>query len=398
MPMTRTLTFAAAFSLGVTSAGAQPVEQGPPNVPGFSPAFAEQTRAPALESKVALDVETVAAPFEHAWGVAVLPGGGYLVTERPGRLRHVSTDGEVSAPVTGVPEVVAERQGGLLDVALSPDFERDRTIYLTYAKPVGDGLSATAVARAVLSDDMTRLTDVADIFVQEPPTSAALHYGSRVVTDGDILWITTGERFTEENRRRAQALDASYGKVIRIATDGTVPPDNPFVGREDAIGGVWSLGHRNIQAAALREPGDLWLVEHGPQGGDELNHIERGGNYGWPVVSYGENYDGTPVGSGSSDHAGRGFIEPRYYWDPVIAPSGMIFYRGDLFPWAGDVLIGSLKPGALVRLELAGDSVTGEERLLTDRGRIRDVAEDRDGSILVLTDSPTGALLRLTPK
>ncbi|HET7410522.1 MAG TPA: PQQ-dependent sugar dehydrogenase, partial [Paracoccaceae bacterium] len=190
----------------------------------------------------------------------------------------------------------------------------------------------------------------------------------------------------------------TYGKVIRVHTDGSIPDDNPFVGQEGAIDSIWSLGHRNIQSAALRGEGDLWIVEHGPQGGDELNNPEPGGNYGWPVVSYGENYDGTPVGSGEAAHEPRGFIEPRYYWDPVIAPSGMVFYDGELFPWAGDVLIGSMVPGALVRLEMEGDTVTGEERLLENQGRIRDVVQGTDGSLLVLIDSDAGAVLRLTPK
>jgi aldose sugar dehydrogenase len=394
----RQISAVIALTLTATAVAAQPVEQGPPNVPEFEPAFPEQTRAPAIESGVELQAETLAAPLERPWGIAVLPDGGYLVTERPGRLRHISADGEISDPIGGVPEVVAERQGGLLDVTLSPDFASDRTVYLTYSKAVG-GQSATAAARAKLSDDMAALTDVTDIFVQEPPAPQPMHYGSRIVVDGDIAWITTGERFTVANRQRAQELDATYGKVIRVRTDGSIPDDNPLVGQESAIGSIWSLGHRNIQAAALRDTGEFWLIEHGPQGGDELNHALAGENYGWPVVSYGENYDGSPVGTGESDHASRGFVEPRYYWDPVIAPSGMIFYGGGMFPdWQGDILAGSLAPGALVRLELDGDTVTGEERLLQDEGRIRDVAEDRDGSLLLVIDSDAGAVLRVTPK
>lgn len=389
---------AAAFALAASAAAAQPVKQGPPHT-DFEPAFPQQTRAPAADSGVDLAVEKIAGPLVHPWGVAVLPGGGYLVTERPGRLRYVAPDGTISDPIAGVPEVFAQNQGGLLDVTLSPEFAQDRTVYLTYSKPMGQGLSATAAARGRLSEDRTRLEDVHDIFVQEPPSPTPAHYGSRIVIDGDIAWITTGEHFTKDQRVYAQDLDKTYGKVIRVRTDGSVPQDNPFVGKRDAIGSIWSFGHRNIQAAAIRpSTGELWIVEHGPQGGDELNRPEAGRNYGWPVVSYGENYDGTPVGSGESAHAPRGFVEPRYYWDPVIAPSGATFYTGDLFPWQGDLLIGSLTPGALVRLEMEGDTVVGEERLLTDRGRIRDVVEDRDGALLVVTDEDRGELLRLTPK
>ena len=397
--MPRPIPVAFAVILAATAAAGQPVEQGPPNVAEFAPAFPEQTRAPASDSGVELQAETLAAPLERPWAIAVLPDGGYLVTERPGRLRHVAEDGTISEPIEGVPEVVARRQGGLLDVTLSPDFASDRTIYLTYSKPVGDGRSATAAARARLSEDMRELTEVTDIFVQEPPAPEPMHYGSRIVIDGAIAWITTGERYTEENRQKAQDLDATYGKVVRIHTDGSVPEDNPFVGQEGAIDSIWSLGHRNIQAADLREPGDLWIVEHGPQGGDELNNPKAGGNYGWPAVVYGENYDGTPVGSGEAHHEPKGFVPPRYYWDPVIAPSGMIFYDGEMFSdWQGDVLIGSLEPGALVRLQLDGDTVTAEERLLQNQGRIRDVVQDRDGALLLLIDSAAGALLRVTPK
>ncbi len=397
--MPRSPALAALFACVATAVAAQPVEQGPKNVPQFEPAFPQQTRAPASDSGVELAVETLASPLERPWGVDVLPDGGYLVTERPGRLRHVSREGQISEPIDGVPEVVARRQGGLLDVTVSPQFATDRTIYLTYSKPMGNGLSATAAARARLSEDMSELTDVTDIFVQKPAAPEPLHYGSRIVIDGDIAWITTGERFTEENRQNAQKLDATYGKVNRVHTDGSIPEDNPFVGRQGAIGSIWSLGHRNLQAAALRAPGDLWTIEHGPQGGDELNNPEAGGNYGWPVVSYGENYNGTPVGSGEAHHEPKGFIEPRYYWDPVIAPSGMVFYDGEMFPeWQGDILVGSLKPGGLVRLELDGNTVVGEERLLPHQGRIRDVVQDQDGAVLLLLDSDAGALLRVTPK
>jgi aldose sugar dehydrogenase len=369
-------------------------------VPDLAPAFAEQTRAPEARSGVELVVEEIAGGLEHPWGVALMPDGAMLVTERPGRLRVIGRDGSVSAPVAGLPEVAARGQGGLLDVAVGPGFAEDRTIYWTYAKPMGPGRYATAAARGRLSEDLTQVTGAADIFVQEPPSPTPAHYGSRIVFDGEgqSVYVTTGEHRTDAERGKAQDLAATYGKVIRIRPDGSVPPDNPFVGDPDALEAIWSYGHRNIQGAAIDpSTGQLWTVEHGPQGGDELNMPQAGLNYGWPVISYGENYDGTPVGDGIAD--AEGMEQPVYYWDPVIAPSGMTFYQGSLFPdWQGDILIGSLTPGALVRLELADDKVVGEERLLTDRGRIRDVIEAPDGALLVLTDADDGELLRLTPR
>jgi aldose sugar dehydrogenase len=378
----------------------QPVEQGDPNVPEFEPAFPEQTRAPASDSGVSFAVETLAEGLEHPWGIALLPGGAMLVTERPGRLRVVGADGTLrEAPVEGIPEVLAQEQGGLLDVAVGPDFDSERWIYWTYSKPMGDGMSATAAARGKLAEDYSEVTEVEDIWVQEPPSPSPMHYGSRLVFDGEgRVFITTGEHFTEEERVYAQDLDKTYGKVIRVNLDGSVPEDNPFVGEEGAIESIWSYGHRNIQAAAMDAEGRLWLIEHGPQGGDELNLIEPGANYGWPEVAYGETYQGTPVGTGEARHE-PDFVEPRYYWDPVIAPSGMVFYDGEMYgDWQGDILVGSLVPGSIVRLELEGDTVTGEERLLTDPGRIRDVVTDAEGALLVITDQPDGELLRLTPE
>ena len=390
----------AAALLAGTAAFAQsdsPVEQGPPNVPDFHPAFPEQTRAPAMTSGVTLHVETIASGLEHAWGMAALPDGRYLVTERPGRLRIVAADGTLSEPVQGLPAIQARGQGGLLDVAVSPSFAEDRTIFWTYAKPLGEGTAATAAARGRLADDGSEVTDVQDIFVQDPPSRTTNHYGSRIVLDGQgHAFVTMGEHFSEQERVFAQDLDKTYGKVVRVNLDGTPPADNPFAGRSDAIPTIWSYGHRNIQAAALDGEGRLWIAEHGPKGGDELNLIKPGANYGWPVISYGENYDGSPVGEGVT--AKEGMEQPTYYWDPVIAPSGMLIYDGPLFAgWEGDLLLGSLSPGALVRLHLEGDKVVGEERFFTDQGRIRDIEMAPDGAILALTDADDGKLLRLTP-
>lgn len=377
---------------------AQPVPEGAENVPGNTPAFPEQTEAPAQDSGIALSQSTVAEGLVHPWAVEVLPGGaGYLVTERPGRLRHVSPGGEVSAPIAGVPDVLAERQGGLLDVAVDPAFDTNRVIYLTYARPVGGGLSVTAAARAVLAEDFSQLTEVRDIFVQDPPSPTPMHYGSRVVPAAEgIVYVTTGDHATARERVLAQSLWNTYGKVVRVTASGEVPPGNPFADREEARGEIWSLGHRNVQGAALHPgTGELWTVEHGPAGGDELNRIAPGDNFGWPVVSYGVEYRGGPIGSGRARHAPE-FVEPVYYWDPVIAPGGMVFYDGDMFEdWRGDILIAGLVASAIVRLDVKDGLVTGEERLLEGVGRVRDVAVDADGSILFVTDFADGGLYRL---
>lgn len=345
-----------------------------------------------------LRVETFAEGLEHPWGLAFLPDGSALVTERPGRLRHVSPEGELSEPLSGVPEVDARDQGGLLDVALDPDFAQNRRVYLSFAEP-GEGGNSTAVARGVLAEDMSGLSDVEVIFSQQPKVDSTKHYGSRLVFDqaGD-LFVTMGERSEERFRDQAQDLGSHLGKIVRLHPDGAVPEDNPFLQTEGALPEIWSYGHRNIQAAAINpENGELWEIEHGPAGGDELNIAEAGKNYGWPVVSFGVNYDGTPVGSG--EPAAQGFEEPIYQWTPVIAPSGMMFYSGSLVPeWGGDLFVGGLRATALVRLELDGKEVTHEERMLESLGqRIRDVVEGPGGAIYLLTDEDDGQILRLTP-
>lgn len=378
---------AAAFAQG------EPVPQAAPNA-DFEPAFEGQTRAPAMQG-IETSVETLTGDLEHPWGIVGLPGGGYLVTERPGRMRHVSPDGTLSEPISGLPEVDAREQGGLLDVNVPPNFDEDRMVYWTYAKRVGDG-TVTAAARGVLSQDNTAVTDVEDIFLQAPPSQNPMHYGSRIVFgEGEFVYITTGEHFTEADRVLAQDLETHYGKVVRLNRDGSVPRDNPFVGAE-GLDEIWSYGHRNIQSAAINpETGNLWIVEHGPAGGDELNRPEAGLNYGWPEVSYGVGYDETPIGTGQAH--GEGYEQPIYYWDPVIAPSGATFYEGEGFDgWQRDLLIGSLTPGGVVRLELKDGRVTGEERVQDGIGRVRDVYEDDDGSILVLIDEEDGEILRLS--
>jgi aldose sugar dehydrogenase len=370
------------------------VEQGPPNAP-YEPAFENQTRAPELPAS-AVTATPFAGGLEHPWGIAQLPDGSFLVTERPGRMRRVSPDGTLSEAIEGIPEVDARDQGGLLDVAVAPDFAQSRTVFWTYAKPMGNGLVATAAARGTLSEDGAQLSDVRDIFVQAPPSGTPMHYGSRIVPDGQgHVFITTGEHSNAEERWRAQDLNATWGKVVRVSEDGSVPSDNPFGGGTGETSKVWTLGHRNVQGAAFDAAGRLWTIEHGPLGGDELNLSMPGTNYGWPEVSYGLNYEGTPIGTGQP--RAEGFAEPNYYWDPVIAPGGMDFYGGTLFAdWQGDLLIGSLNPGGLVRLRLEGVRVVGEERMLPELGRVRDVEELPDGSLLLLTDFPDGEIIRVT--
>jgi aldose sugar dehydrogenase len=338
--------------------------------------------------------ETIVRGLEHPWSLAFLPDGRMLVTERPGRLRIVDRDGRLSAPVAGVPKVMARGQGGLLDVALDPHFAENQTIYLSYAEPGDGGTASTAVARTQLRDG--RLEDVRVIYSQQPKVQGTNHFGSRLVFARDgTLFVTQGERF--DYSEQAQDLMSDLGKIVRITTTGAIPRDNPFVGRKDARPEIWSYGHRNVQAAALHpETGQLWTVEHGARGGDELNHPEAGKNYGWPVISYGVHYSGAKIGEGT---AKPGMEQPVYYWDPVIAPSGMTFYTGDALPgWKGSILIGSLRPGGLVRLTMQNGRVAREERYLADLGeRIRDVRQGPDGFVYLVTDSTDGRILRVMP-
>ncbi len=347
------------------------VEQGPANA-GFSPAFTGQTRAVELPA-TDIEVSVFASGLDFPWGIAALPDGRFLVSERGGTMQILS-DGALSE-VSGVPDVAAVRQGGLLDVAVSRNFARDGIVYWTYSKPVPGG-SALAAARGVLVDGA--LTKVADIFIQTPARDSGVHFGSRIVVGDTGIWITSGDRGTPE---LAQG-DNTIGKVIWV--DGNGPQ-------------VWSTGHRNIQGAVLRN-GELWTVEHGPRGGDELNQPQQGLNYGWPVVSYGINYSGSDVGSGIA--VADGFAPPVYYWDPVIAPGGMAAYPNDadFAPWRGDMFVSSLNPGGVMRLKIEGGRVVGEERLLADVGRVRDVALLPNGDLLVLLDAPGANILRVSPK
>jgi glucose/arabinose dehydrogenase len=390
---------AAQENAGAPQAG---VDSRPPNAPSQRPAFEGQTRAPARASDAAFDVVTVAEGLEHPWSVAFLPDGRMLVTERPGRLRIVAADGTLSEPVSGLPRVESTRQGGLLDVVLDPDFASNRLIYWSYAERRNDGTNNTAVARGRLVDGATpRLEDVESIFHQEPSLDSALHFGSRLVFARDgTLFITLGDRSIPQGRMQAQLMESLLGKIVRLNPDGSVPGDNPFVGVPGARPEIWSIGHRNIQAATLHpETGELWEVEHGTRGGDELNIARKGLDYGWPTIAYGIEYRGDPITGGLTQN--EGMEQPIYYWDPVIAPSGMTFYTGDLFPdWRGDLFIGGLASTHLVRLEVDGARITGEERLLGDEvgDRIRDVEQGPDGALYVLTDEDNGRLLKLVPR
>lgn len=336
-----------------------------------------------------IKVETIAKGLHNPWGLAFLPDGRMLVTERPGSLRLVAKNGVMSKPLSGVPEVFAEGQGGLLDVAIDPDFKSNRLVYLTYSEP-GEGGASTAVARGKLGE--TGLDDVQVIFRQVPKVNGGNHFGSRLAFAPDgTLFVTLGERF---QFTPAQDLSNDLGKIVRINPDGSIPKDNPFVGRKDARPEIWSYGHRNPQGAAINpETGMLWESEFGPMGGDELNIPKAGANYGWPVVSWGSHYDGRKIPSPLTHPE---FADAIYHWNPVISPSGITFYTAEAIPaWKGNLLIGGLSSQAIVRLTLDGETVTAEERIPMG-ARIRDVVQAPDGVVFALTDEYDGRILRLT--
>jgi glucose/arabinose dehydrogenase len=343
-----------------------------------------------------LTVTTIVGGLANPWGLAFLPDGRMLVTERPGRLRIATMDGKLSPPVQGVPAVFARGQGGMHDVILDRDYAQNQTIYFCYAEPA-DGGARTTMARARLNDEgQPRLTDVRPIFRQQGPLSSGNHFGCRMVQmpDGN-LFLTTGDHHTY--RDQAQLLDNHLGKIIRVRPYGSAPSDNPFVGKSGALPEIWSYGHRNSQGAAINPAsGKFWMHEHGPRGGDEINIPEAGKNYGWPVIGYGIDYSGAKIHEATQK---PGMEQPIRQWTPVIAPSGMAFYQGNLFPaWKGNLFIGGLATRMLVRLELDGEKVVSEERLLRDLGeRIRDVRQGPDGALYLLTDNSAGRILRIAP-
>ncbi|RQW22918.1 PQQ-dependent sugar dehydrogenase [Bacillus sp. C1-1] len=371
--------------------GADESAESEPKVTEFEPAFPEQTRAPAVETEAELDVEVVAEGLGVSWGMEEFDTNRLLVTQRnSAELLIVDLeDGSVSDPIEGTPEVNSEGQGGLLDVTIAPDFDESRLVFMTFAQDI-EGGTVTAVGKGVLSDDEASLEDFEVIFQAEPAYEGNLHYGGRIIFDDeDNLFLTTGERSDDPIRERAQDLDAYLGKVIHITQDGEAVDTNPFIEDEDALDGIYSYGHRNIQGVDFHpETGDLWIVEFGPQAGDELNIIEPGNNYGWPIVSYGIEYSGELINDGISEHEAQGFVEPRYYWDPTSAPSGMSFYDSDAIPeWENNLFIGGLASSYIARVVIEDDLIVGEERLLTDEGeRFRDILVTEDGALIAITD------------
>jgi glucose/arabinose dehydrogenase len=340
--------------------------------------------------------ETVAAGLDHPWAVAFLGDGRFLVTERPGRMRVVGAQGQLGPPLAGVPEVVARGQGGLLDVVTDSGFAGNRTIYFCFSEPGPGSTNGTALARARLAADERSLQDVAVIFSQKPKVASNNHFGCRIVEARDgTLFLTLGERFSR--KEDAQRLDGDLGKIVRLRKDGSIPQDNPFVGRAGALPEIWSYGHRNSQGATLGPDGTLWQIEHGPQGGDEINHPQAGGNYGWPVITYGENYGGGKIGEGITARAGM--EQPLHYWVPSIAPSGMTFLSSNRYgaAWKGNLFVGSLKFEYLDRIELAGEKVVRETKLLEGIGRVRDVRQGPDGLLYLVTDESPGKLVRVVP-
>ena len=372
-----------------------PPSPAPPAEPPRSVADAKPV--PVASEKAGLEVVELVTGLEHPWALAILPDGTMLVTERPGRLRRIGVDGVVSAPLSGLPKIFVDGQAGLLDVVLSPGFAKDRLVYVSFAEPSLRGnKTGTAVARGRLEGDALR--DVEVIYRQEPKLSSGTHVGSRLVfDDAGHLFVTQGENRVAE---AAQQLDKLQGKLVRIWPDGRIPDDNPFVKREGVRPEIWSYGHRNMQGAALHPvTRRLWTSEHGPMGGDELNIPEAGRNYGWPLITHGVDYSGSPV-KGAVGKSAEGMEPPHHVWDVSPAISGMLFYSGKAFPeWKGNLFVGALAKSALIRLELDGDRIVHEERLLTDRAeRIRDVREGPDGAIYVLADEENGKLLRIQPR
>lgn len=393
------------LALAAPALAQTPVDPRPANNPQQQPAFAGQTDAPEQKLNVAFDVVTVVQGLQNPWSVAFLPGGKMLITERPGRLRVATADGKLSEPVAGLPPVAARGQGGLLDVVLDPAFAKNGLIYWSYAEPRENNENNTAVARGKFVDDATapRVDDVQVIYHQTPSMASPLHFGSRLVFGRDgTLFVTQGDRSIIPGRMQSQKMDSGIGKLVRINTDGSIPKDNPFVGKEGVRPEIWSIGHRNIQAAALNpSTGELWEIEHGTRGGDELNIARKGRDYGWPTIAYGIEYQGGQITGGIQQQAGM--EQPIYYWDPIIGPSGMTFYNGSLFPqWKGNLFVGGHGTRDLVRLTIDGEKITGEERLLKDLQpkpeAVRDVRTGPDGALYVLTDGAAGRLLKLVPK
>jgi len=364
-----------------------PVETQAPNT-DYEPAFMGQTRAPGIKTKTTYTVTKLASGLESPWGLCNLPDGRMLVTEKKGILRIVTQSGAISAAITGLPPVNSNGQGGLLDIAVDPNFATNRMVYWSFAKTGTNG-TATAVAKGRLSDDETKIENAQVIYTAIPEFNSTLHYGSRLEWDGQgNLFVSTGERSNLQSRPEAQKLDAALGKVLRITTDGQAASGNPFIGQQNMLPEIYSYGHRNVQSLARHpQTGDLWEAEMGPKGGDEVNLIAAGKDYGWPSISYGLEYSGGPIGPGITQKAGM--EQPIYYWDPSVSPSGMTFYTGGLISeWKNNLFLGCLSGAHIVRLVIENNKIKAEERLLSDLNeRFRDVLEGMDGALYAITDS-----------
>ena len=377
----------------------QPIETRPPEKSDDKPAFPGQTRAP-YQATTPPAVATLTDQLHSPWSFAFLPDGKILITEKPGAMRILDASGSLSPALTGVPAVSAVGQVGLLDIALDPRFASNKRIFFTYSEPVGDNNSNIVVARANLDETANALSDMTVIFRAKPdlPKARAANEGGRIaIGRDDNLFVTIGDRSQSPPWDMAQKLDNNLGKMIHITPDGAPAPNNPFIGKPGALPEIWSYGHRSEEGLTISPvTGELWETEHGPRGGDELNTPEAGKNYGWPVIVHGIDYPGETIGQGITEKAGM--EQPHYYWDPVIAPSGLAFYTGNLFPqWKNSVFVGALRGQMLDRLTLSGQKVIAEEPLLVDQhARIRDVRMGPEGAVYVLTDS--GKLLKLTPK
>lgn len=364
----------------------------------YQPAFKGQTRAPGTKTNTPYTAQVIADGLRSPWAIAVLPDGRLLITEKEGTLRIVDQNGKLSAPITGLPKVDSNGQGGLLGLILDPDFQNNRMIYWAFSKPETNG-NQTALAKGRLAENENQVENVEVIYEAKPIYNGKLHYGGRLLFDkeGNIL-LTVGERSDLETRPKAQQLDAALGKIVRVTKDGKPAPGNPFLNQKDALPEIYSYGHRNPQGLAIHpETGDLYASEFGPRGGDELNKIQAGKNYGWPIITYGIEYAGDEIGTPPIQQK-EGMEQPVYYWDPVLSPSGMVFYSSDRIPeWKNNLFIGGLSSTHIARLIISDNKVIGEERLLANEGqRFRDITEDKQGNLFAITDS--GKIYKIAKK
>ncbi|HLS10984.1 MAG TPA: PQQ-dependent sugar dehydrogenase [Flavobacteriaceae bacterium] len=370
----------------VNSESLDPVETRSPNT-DFEPAFKEQTRAPGMQTETDLQIDILAESIGRPWGITHLPDGRLLITDKSGFMQIFNTDGTLVNKITGFPEVDTDAQGGLLDVTLDPEFNTNRLLYWTFSEPYQEG-NLTSVAKGRLADDEKAIENPEVIFRAEPAYPGILHYGSRILFDKDgYLFVSTGERSDKETRMQAQNLNSGMGKILRMTSDGSPAPNNPFISNPKAVPQIYSYGHRNVQGLSLHpETGELWAGEFGPRGGDEINLIKPGNNYGWPIITYGLEYSGEAVGEGIAQK--EGLEQPNYYWDPSISFSGITFYNGEISEWKNDLFLACLAGNHIARIKLEGDKVVGEERLLDNEGeRFRDVHQGKDGKLYAITDS-----------